>query len=215
MYSLPDCDRLMSGVRCHLLAFYLELRNFRRHRQLWLISDPIFLIVSTKNNLSLVLLTSLFCWHLTTGSWFLLFYSRVWQGFAHTSAASLRSRLLNLLYQGDMTNILFHQPELQFGVIRWWKSSLSSSFKVGGTPFSHDWLSGVIRIGLPVWRWKRWNNFKMWEVQRAANGPVWMFQALEVPCFIQFWSWRNPLFPLLALWGNKNWPPSMKVKKME
>ena len=23
------------------------------------------------------------------------------------------------------------------------------------------------------------------------------------------------LFPLLALWGNKNWPPSMKVKKIE
>ena len=23
------------------------------------------------------------------------------------------------------------------------------------------------------------------------------------------------LFSLLALWGNKNWPPSMKVKKME
>ena len=23
------------------------------------------------------------------------------------------------------------------------------------------------------------------------------------------------LFPLLSLWGNKNWPPSMKVKKME
>ena len=23
------------------------------------------------------------------------------------------------------------------------------------------------------------------------------------------------LFPLLALWGNKNWPHSMKVKKME
>ena len=22
-------------------------------------------------------------------------------------------------------------------------------------------------------------------------------------------------FPLLVLWGNKNWPPSMKVKKME
>ena len=25
----------------------------------------------------------------------------------------------------------------------------------------------------------------------------------------------NPPFPSLALWGNKNWPPSMKVKKME
>ena len=25
----------------------------------------------------------------------------------------------------------------------------------------------------------------------------------------------NSIFPLLALWGNKNWPPSMKVKKLE
>ena len=25
----------------------------------------------------------------------------------------------------------------------------------------------------------------------------------------------NSLFPLLDLWGNKNWPPSMKVEKME
>ena len=42
-----------------------------------------------------------------------------------------------------------------------------------------------------------------------------MPQALETLCHIQFWSWKNSLFPLLALWGNKNWPPSMKVKKME
>ena len=26
---------------------------------------------------------------------------------------------------------------------------------------------------------------------------------------------RNCPLPILALWGNKNWPPSMKVKKME
>ena len=25
----------------------------------------------------------------------------------------------------------------------------------------------------------------------------------------------NPPFPLLALWGNKNWPPSMKLKKLK
>ena len=25
----------------------------------------------------------------------------------------------------------------------------------------------------------------------------------------------DPTFPLLALWGNKNWPLSMKVKKLE
>ena len=38
---------------------------------------------------------------------------------------------------------------------------------------------------------------------------------LKTLCLIHFWGWRNSLFPLLALWGNKNWPPSMKVKKLE
>ena len=42
-----------------------------------------------------------------------------------------------------------------------------------------------------------------------------MSHALKPLCLIQFWSWRNSLSPLLALWGNKNWPPSMKVKKLE
>ena len=42
-----------------------------------------------------------------------------------------------------------------------------------------------------------------------------MPQALKTLCLIHFWGWKNSLFPLLAIWGNKNWPPSMKVKKME
>ena len=42
-----------------------------------------------------------------------------------------------------------------------------------------------------------------------------MPQALETLCLIQFWSWIIALFPILALWGNKNWPPSMKVKKLK
>ena len=37
----------------------------------------------------------------------------------------------------------------------------------------------------------------------------------QIPCLIQYLSWVNYLFPLLALWGNKNWTPSMKVKKLE
>ena len=42
-----------------------------------------------------------------------------------------------------------------------------------------------------------------------------MPQALKVATLIQFWSWVIPHFPLLALWDNKNWPPSIKVKKVE
>ena len=42
-----------------------------------------------------------------------------------------------------------------------------------------------------------------------------MPQALKTLCLIHFLGWVNSLFALLALWGNKNWPPSMKVKMME
>ena len=49
----------------------------------------------------------------------------------------------------------------------------------------------------------------------SAIGPIWMPQAPKTLCLIQFWSWENSLFSLLALWGNRNWPPSMKVKKLE
>ena len=42
-----------------------------------------------------------------------------------------------------------------------------------------------------------------------------MPQALKPPCVIHFWSWVISLFSELALWANKNWPPSMKVQQME
>ena len=103
---------------------------------------------------------------------------------------------------------------VQFGCPRHRKPSVSFSFEVGTLTFSHYWPSGVIRIGLPVWRWKSWKSFGTKWAQWAANGPVWMPQALKTPCLIQIWSCMNPPFPLLALRGNKNWPPSMKVKKL-
>ena len=70
-------------------------------------------------------------------------------------------------------------------------------------------------MGYPVWKWSQWKIIRTKWAQRAANGPVWIPQALKPICLIQFWSWVNSLFPLLALWGNKNWPPSMKVQKMQ
>ena len=42
-----------------------------------------------------------------------------------------------------------------------------------------------------------------------------MPQALETLCLIHFWGWKNSLFPILALWGNKNWPPSINLKKLK
>ena len=103
----------------------------------------------------------------------------------------------------------------QFECPRHWKPSVSFSFEVGRIPFSHYWPSGVIRNGSPVWKCKSCKNMRTKWADWNANGPVWMAQALKTHCLIQFWSWVNSLFPLLALWGNKNWPPSMKVKKFE
>ena len=55
-----------------------------------------------------------------------------------------------------------------------WKPSVSSSFKVGWIPFSHYWPSGVIRIGLPVWKWKMWKIFSIKVASMDANDPDWM-----------------------------------------
>ena len=42
-----------------------------------------------------------------------------------------------------------------------------------------------------------------------------MPQAPKPLCLIHFWNWQIAPFSVLALWGNKNWPPSMKVQKIE
>ena len=42
-----------------------------------------------------------------------------------------------------------------------------------------------------------------------------MPQAPKSLCLIHFWSWENSLFSVLALRGNNNWPPSIKVKQIE
>ena len=98
---------------------------------------------------------------------------------------------------------------------RHWKPTASFFSRDEKFPFSQYWPSGVIRIGSPVWKCKSWKNIKTKLAEWAANGPVWMAQALKTLSLIQFWCQKNSLFPLLALWGNKNWLPSMKVKKLE
>ena len=42
-----------------------------------------------------------------------------------------------------------------------------------------------------------------------------MPQALQTLSLIQFWGCDISLFPLLALWGNKNGLPSMEVKEVQ
>ena len=104
---------------------------------------------------------------------------------------------------------------VKFECPRHCKPSVSFSFEVGWIPFSHYWPSGVIRNGSPVWKWKICKNMEIKVAQWAANGPVWIPKALKTFCLKQFWGWKNSLFPLLALWGNKNWPPSMEVKNLK
>ena len=88
--------------------------------------------------------------------------------------------------------------------------SLSASQK-NGMRMSHNWPSGLIRNGSPVWKCKRCKNIRTKWADWAANGLVWMPQALKLLCPIPFLSWEISPFPLLALWGNKKWLPSMKV----
>ena len=61
---------------------------------------------------------------------------------------------------------------------------------------------------LVLCHFRSWPKEAMAFVQIDAPGT-------ENPCLTELWSWMNPPFPLLALWGNKNWPPSMKVKKLK
>ena len=42
-----------------------------------------------------------------------------------------------------------------------------------------------------------------------------MSQALTTLCLIQCKSWMNPLFPLLALWGNKELASQYESEKVE
>ena len=42
-----------------------------------------------------------------------------------------------------------------------------------------------------------------------------MPQALKPLFLIQLWNWKSSHFSVLALWGNKNWPTSIKVIQIE
>ena len=50
---------------------------------------------------------------------------------------------------------------VQYDCHKHWKPTVSFSFGVVRIPFSHYWPSGVIRIGFPVWRWRRWEIFRI------------------------------------------------------
>ena len=58
-------------------------------------------------------------------------------------------------------------------------------------------------------------------IEASSNGKAWETEENENPNEVQgkagclIGSCKNFPFPLLALWGNKNWLPSMKVKKLK
>ena len=52
---------------------------------------------------------------------------------------------------------------------------------------------------------KKWKFFVTKSAQQAANGSVWMPQALKPPCLIHFWV--NPFFSFSTLWVNEKWEP--------
>ena len=88
---------------------------------------------------------------------------------------------------------------IQFGS---WKISISSLLALWGN-----------KNGLPSMKVKSCKIFRTNLAQQAANGPVWMPQALKTLCLIQFGSWKISLSSLLALWGNKNGLPQYEGKK--
>ena len=102
----------------------------------------------------------------------------------------------------------------QFECPKHWNPSVPFISGVGWTPFSDNWFSGAIRMVSPVWKCKSWKFIRTKVTQQDANDPVWMPQALRPLCLLHFLSWENSLFWLLALWGNKNGLPSMKVQKL-
>ena len=96
---------------------------------------------------------------------------------------------------------------VQFECPRHWKTCATLRLGEIHFPIFSLPLSGVIRIGP---QYKRVNNWKFTRTklaQKAANGPIWMPQALKNLCHTQVG--RNPFshFQPSPLWGNKNWPP--------
>ena len=74
---------------------------------------------------------------------------------------------------------------VQFDCPRHWKPSVSFCYEIGIFPFPINWPSGVIRMVLPVWKWKSWKIFRTKVAWRDGNGPGWVSMAL-----------KNPLLPL-------------------
>ena len=78
----------------------------------------------------------------------------------------------------------------KFECPRHWKLSVSFSFEVGKFPEQ--------------------KGFKGMQMVQFECPRHW-----KTLCLIHFWGWVNSPFPLLALWGNKKWFPSMKVENLK
>ena len=74
-----------------------------------------------------------------------------------------------------------------------------------------DWITNPLPdplMGLPCMTVKRWDRLRT----RCTMLNALCTKSL---CLFFFWSCKNSPSSILALSGNKNWPPSMKAKSME
>ena len=104
---------------------------------------------------------------------------------------------------------------VQYECPKHWKPTVSFTFEVGRNPLFQLLALWGNKNCPPSVKVKKMENS---ENKRGLMGCKWSSlnaQALKTLCFIQFQSWVNSHFPILALWGNKNSPPSMKVKKLQ
>ena len=82
-----------------------------------------------------------------------------------------------------------------------------------------SWMYSLFSL-LGLWGKKNWrpnlNRYKLkiartkW-AKKAANGQVWMLHSLKPLGLIFLWNWMISFSYCWPSWGNKNWPPSMKM----
>ena len=104
---------------------------------------------------------------------------------------------------------------VQFEYPRHWKPLVSFCFGVGRTPFSHYCPSGGNKNWPPSMKVKKlkilWNKMgSMGSKWSSLNTP-----GTENPLSHSILKLDESPFPIISPLGYKNWPPSMKLKKLK
>ena len=94
------------------------------------------------------------------------------------------------------------------------------------TPLSHSFLDLEISLFslLALWGNKNWppsikmRDIKIFHNKMGLKGCKWPSlnaPGTQTPLSHSFLEFEISIFSLLALWGNKNWPPRIKMKQIE